>query len=236
MTGAPTAARRAPATSVGAGIYLVTDTGLCGGRDGVAATAAAAAATGVRTVQLRDPSATTRELVALGRALRTVLDPLGVPLIVNDRADVALVIGAAGVHVGQRDLDPRDARALLGPTAHVGLSISSERELVDALALPAGTVDLLGVGPIFDTASKTDAAPAMGWTGLAAVCSASPLPAVAIGGIGVAELPAVAAAGAVGAAVISAICGRPDPHASARELVAAWDQALHAVRSKPVAR
>lgn len=217
--------------ATGSGIYLVTDTGLCGGREGVAATAAAAATGGVRTVQLRDPSATTRELVALGRALRAALDPFGVPLIVNDRADVAIVVGAAGVHVGQRDLDPRDARALLGPQAHVGLSISSERELADALALPAGTVDLLGVGPIRDTPSKTDAAPAMGWDGLAAVCAASPVPAVAIGGISVADLATVARSGAVGAAVISAICGREDPESAARELVSSWNVAAAAARA-----
>lgn len=236
MTAAATSGRRTAVPRTGAGIYLVTDTVLCGGREGVAATAAAAASAGVGTVQLRDPSASTRELVALGRALREALDPLGVPLIVNDRADVALVVGAAGVHVGQRDLHPRDARALLGPEAHVGLSISSPDELTAALALPAGTIDLLGVGPVFDTPSKTDAAPAMGWTGLAAVCSASPIPAVAIGGLGVAELPAVAAAGAVGAAVISAICGRPDPESAARQLVSGWQAALAGSGADPGTR
>lgn len=219
------ATRRKPRAATGSGIYLVTDTTLCGGPDGVVATAAAAAAGGVGTVQLRDPTATTRELVALGQALRAALDPFDVPLIVNDRADVALVVGAAGVHVGQRDLDPRDARALLGPGAHVGLSISSEAELAAALALPAGTVDLLGIGPIRDTPSKTDAAPAMGWDALAAVCAASPVPGVAIGGIGVDDLSAVARAGAVGAAVISAICGRPDLTSAARQLVSAWEAA-----------
>lgn len=224
MTGAvPDRPGAAPADlRTGFGVYLVTDTGLCGGRDGVAATAAAAAAGGVRTVQLRDPQATTRELVALARALRVALDPFGVPLIVNDRADVAVVAGAAGVHVGQRDLDARDARALLGPDAHIGLSVSNTGELAAALALPAGTVDLLGVGPIRDTPSKTDAAPAMGWDGLAAVCAASSIPAVAIGGIGVTDLLDVARAGAVGVAVISAICGRPDPRSAAAELVSAW--------------
>lgn len=231
-----TAGSDSPSSTTGFGIYLVTDTGLCGGREGVAATAAAAARGGVRTVQLRDPSATTRELVALGRALRAALDPFGVPLIVNDRADVALVVGAAGVHVGQRDLDARDARALLGPRAHVGLSISSTAELTAALGLPAGTVDLFGVGPIRDTPSKTDAAPAMGWDGLAAVCAASPVPAVAIGGIGVDDLPVVARAGAVGAAVISAICGRPDPESAARHMVSAWDAALADTAHRPGTR
>ena len=184
---------------------------------------------GATAVQLRDPLATTRDLVTLGRALRAVLDPVGVPLIINDRADVALVVGAAGVHVGRWDLDPLDARAVLGPRAHVGLSISSWTELTAALAFPAGTVDLLGVGPVRDTLSKPDAAPALGWPGLAEVCAASPLPCVAIGGIGAVDVPLVVGAGAAGLAVISAICGRPDPRRAAADLAAAWRDAVGSV-------
>lgn len=206
-------------------IYLVTDTAMCGGRNAVVETAALAVDGGVTAVQLRDPLAPTRDLVALGRALRAVLDPVGVPLIINDRADVALVVGAAGVHVGQRDLDPTDARAILGPTAHVGLSVSSRAELDAALTLPTGTVDLLGVGPIRDTLSKLDAAPALGWPGLAEVCAASPLPCVAIGGIGAVDVPLVIGAGAAGLAVISAICGRADPRSAAAALAQAWRNA-----------
>ena len=225
-TPSPTAQRvETDSSATDFSIYLVTDTVMCGGRDGVVQTAALAVDGGVTAVQLRDPLATTRDLVTLGRALRTVLHPIGIPLIVNDRADVALVVGAAGVHIGQRDLDPLDARAILGPTAHVGLSVSSRAELDAALTLPPGTIDLLGVGPIRDTLSKLDAAPALGWHGLAEVCAASPVPCVAIGGIGAVDVPLVVDAGAAGLAVISAICGRADPRRAAAELALAWRDA-----------
>jgi thiamine-phosphate pyrophosphorylase len=206
-------------------VYLVTDTVLCGGPDGVSQTVAAAVDGGATAVQLRDPLASTRELVALGLALRTATRAAGVPLIVNDRVDVALAIGADGAHVGQSDLDPARARALLGPDMHLGLSISSLAELDAALELPTGTVDLLGVGPIRPTPSKPDAAPAMGWDGLARICAGTSLPCVAIGGIGLADAADVARAGAVGLAVISAICGQPDPRAAAAALAAAWSRA-----------
>ena len=203
-------------------VYLVTDTGLCRGPAGVVETVRLAVLGGVTAVQVRDPSATTRALAALAAAVLEVLRGSGIPLIVNDRVDVALAVGADGVHVGQRDLDPVAARRLIGPGMHLGLSISSDAELAEALALPPGTVDLLGVGPIRDTPSKTDASPALGFDGLARICAASPLPCIAIGGLGVDDVADVAASGAVGVAVISAICGRADPRAAARDLATAW--------------
>jgi len=206
-------------------VYLVTDTRLCGGPAGVVRTARAAVAGGASAVQLRDPAATTRELMQLGEALRRVLDGSGVPLIVNDRIDVALAIGADGAHIGQSDMDPRSARRLLGPDRHLGLSVSTLDELDEAIALPAGTVDLLGVGPIRATARKPDASPPMGFGGLAEICAAADVPCVAIGGLTCADAPAVRAAGAIGLAVISAICGTPDPEAAARALRCAWDAA-----------
>jgi len=210
-------------TAIDARVYLVTDTGLCSGPAGVLATVAAAVAGGVSAVQVRDPSATTRQLAELAAALLAKLAGTGVPLIVNDRVDVALAVGADGVHVGQRDLDPIAARRLIGPGLHLGLSISTTQELADALLLPAGTVDLLGVGPIRDTPSKTDAAPAVGFDALAMLCRSSSLPCVAIGGLGLDDVPALVEAGAVGMAVISAICGRQDPQSAARALVSAWN-------------
>lgn len=206
-------------------VYLVTDTGLCGGPSGVLETVRRAVAGGVTAVQLRDPSATTRQLAELATGLLEVLQGTGVPLIVNDRADVALAVGADGLHVGQRDLDPVSARRLIGPTMHLGLSVSTPGELLAASALSTGTVDLLGVGPIRDTPSKTDASPAVGFDGLAGICRESALPCVAIGGLGVADIAALKSAGVVGLAVISAICGRPDPEAAARELLGAWRSA-----------
>lgn len=203
-------------------VYLVTDTHLCGGPSGVLDTVRGAVAGGVTAVQVRDPIATTRELAQLSAAVLEVLRGSGVPLIVNDRADVAIAVGADGLHVGQRDLDPLSARRLIGPTMHLGLSVSTGVEQLTACALPVGTVDLLGVGPIRDTPSKTDASPAIGFDGLAQICRDSPLPCVAIGGLHLTDAGALKRAGAVGIAVISAICGRPDPESSARELASAW--------------
>ncbi|GAB2459693.1 thiamine phosphate synthase [Xylanimonas ulmi] len=208
-------------------VYLVTDTALCGGRDGVLATVRQAVVGGVTAVQLRDPGAATRDLAALGAALLALLRPAGVPLVVDDRVDVALAIDADGAHVGQRDLDPLAARRLLGPGRHLGLSVSTPAEARAAAALAPGTVDLLGVGPVRPTSSKADARAAIGLDGLAAVAAASRAaggpPCVAIGGLSAPDIPALREAGAVGAAVISAVCGTRDPRAATRALRDAWD-------------
>lgn len=203
-------------------VYLVTGTALCGGPAGVVRTARAAAAGGATAVQLRDPGATTRELMELGGALKRTLEGTGVPLIINDRIDVALALDAEGAHIGQRDMDPRSARRLLGRDKHLGLSISSLAELDETIALPNGTIDLLGVGPVRSTARKPDASAPIGWDGLAQICRVADIPCVAIGGLLVDDAPAVRAAGAVGMAVISAICGQPDPAAAAAQLAGAW--------------
>ncbi|QAY62269.1 thiamine phosphate synthase [Xylanimonas allomyrinae] len=217
---------QAARTAFDPAVYLVTDTTQCGGPAGVVATVRAAVAGGATAVQLRDPDASTRELAELGAALLAVLRPAGVPLVVNDRIDVALAIGADGAHVGQGDLDPVTARRLLGPEAHLGLSVSTTREAAAAAALPPGTLDLLGVGPVRTTTSKANARPAIGVDGLAAITAAARAagapPCVAIGGLRAGDLPALRAAGAVGAAVISAVCGTPDPRAAAAALAAAW--------------
>ena len=212
-------------SEIDASVYLVTDTALCGGPAGVVDTVRQAVAGGVSAVQVRDPLATTRELAALATAVLDALRGSGVPIIVNDRVDVALAVGADGVHVGQRDLHPLAARRLIGPGVHLGLSISTLEELHEALALPTGTVDLLGVGPIRHTPSKTDAAPPLGFDGLAAICAGSSVPSVAIGGVKAADIPALRRAGAVGLAVISAICGQADPRAAAADLRHVWDAA-----------
>lgn len=203
-------------------VYLVTDTGLCGGPDGVARSVEAAVGHGVTAVQLRDPAASTRALADLARTLLARLRGSGVPLVVNDRLDVALAVGADGVHLGQRDLDPLSARRLAGPDLHIGLSVSTVGEARETLALPAGTVDLLGVGPVLATSSKPDAAPPGGWETLAAICALSPLPCVAIGGLGAGHAEDVRRAGAAGMAVVSEICGRPDVAAATDRLSRAW--------------
>lgn len=195
-------------------LYLVTDTRLCGDR-GVAATVAAAVKGGVTAVQLRDPDADARTLFALGRAIQGELAGSGVPLIVNDRLDVAVRLDADGVHLGQQDISPVTARRQLGPDAYVGLSVSRPEQLAHV----PDAVDHLGVGPVFEQSTKPDADAPLGLGGLARIVRQSPLPCVAIGGIGVSEAAAVRASGAAGIAVVSAVCGQPDPEAAARSLL-----------------
>ena len=205
-------------------LYLVTDTALCG-QFGVAATVSAAGGAGVTVVQLRDEHATDDELVSLGRQILAVLDGTDVPLIVNDRVHLVDAIGAHGGHVGQSDLGIGQARALLGPAAYLGLSAQTVEHVATAREHADGTVDYLGVGPIWGTATKLDAAAPGGLERLHQVTSASPWPCVAIGGINRQRLPRVRRAGAAGAAVVSAICGQPDVAAATRALRAAWDGA-----------
>ncbi|MFF3646910.1 thiamine phosphate synthase [Streptomyces sp. NPDC002564] len=195
-------------------LYLVTDTRLCGDR-GVAATVAAAVQGGVTTVQLRDPDADARALFQLGRAIQDVLAGTGVPLIVNDRLDVAVWLDADGVHLGQRDVSPETARRQLGPGAYVGLSVSRPEQLAHV----PDAVDHLGVGPVFPQSTKPDADTPLGLDGLARIVRESPLPCVAIGGIGVSEAAVVRRSGAAGIAVVSAVCGQPDPETAAHSLV-----------------
>jgi len=203
-------------------LYLVTDTILCG-QFGVAATVSAAVGAGATVVQLRDVDATDDELVALGREVRAVLRGTGVPLIVNDRAHLVDAIGADGVHVGQSDLEIAQARALVGPTAYLGLSVQTLEHVIFAGGHAAGTLDYLGVGPVWGTATKLDAAAPGGLDVLSQITSATPWPCVAIGGITPERLAMVRGAGAVGVAVVSAICGQPDVAAATRTLRTGWD-------------
>lgn len=203
-------------------LYLVTDSVMCG-QFGVAATVSAAVDAGVTVVQLRDEDATDDELVGLGREVKAVLRGTGVPLIVNDRVHLVDAIGADGAHVGQSDLEIGQARALVGPAAYLGLSVQTLDHVVAARLHPARTVDYLGVGPVWETATKLDAAKPGSLERLAQITSASPWPCVAIGGINLERLPKVRSAGAAGAAVVSAICGQPDVAAATRALRTMWD-------------
>ena len=198
-------------------LYLVTDTLLCAPRS-VPEVVAAAVAGGVTTVQVRDKTASRRDLLALTRAVQAVL-PAEVPLFVNDAVDVALLTGADGVHVGQDDLPAGEVRALLGPDALIGVSTGSDAELDGVLALPAGTVDLVGIGPVWATPTKPDAGGALepaGVRALAGRARAAGLRAVAIGGIHADNAAAVG--GVDGICVVSDICTAADPAAAARAL------------------
>lgn len=205
-------------------LYLVTDTALCRPRP-VADVVRAAVAGGVTAVQVRDKTAPRRELHELTLAVRAaLLDAPGVALIVNDAVDVALLAGADGVHVGQDDIPPDQVRAMIGPEMVLGLSIGTAAELRQAASLPAGTLDLVGLSPVWRTMTKPDAGPELGLAGvrdLAAGARAAGLLAVAIGGISAANAGAVWATGVDGICVVSDICAAAEPAQAARRLRAA---------------
>jgi thiamine-phosphate pyrophosphorylase len=208
-------------------LYGVLDPARGRGRD-PAALAAAAALGGITLLQLRDKTTGTRDLVALARAVKAALAPHGVPLLVNDRVDVALAAGAAGVHVGLTDMDPLDARLLLGPDAIIGITVHHAHE---AAAVPAGLADYAGLGPVYATASKDPGDPPLGAEGLATLIAGvhghhPRLPLCGIAGITSENAAAVIAAGADGVAVISDIFMADDVEASARRLRAVVDRAL----------
>jgi thiamine-phosphate pyrophosphorylase len=203
-------------------LYFVTDPILCAER-GLVETALAAVQGGATLVQLRNPGAKAGALVAEARALVAALTPLGVPLIVNDRPDVALAVGAAGVHVGQDDLPPEAARMIMGPDAIIGLSITHPSEMTH---VPWALVDHLGVGPVVSRGVKPDAAEPMGLAGLSACVAVSRRPIVAIGGMDVGAAGACIRAGADGIAVVAGIAGKPDPRAAAKALRDEIDDAL----------
>ncbi len=197
-----------------AGVYLVTEEALSGGRSSVEVARAALQA-GVRIVQLREKEGTARRALEIGQALRALTLEHGALLVVNDRVDLAIAIGADGVHVGQEDLPVAVARSLLGPDALIGLSITDARQLA---AADAAEADGLGVGAIFPTGSKADATDT-GLELLARSRAATSAPIVAIGGITAANAGDAVRAGADVVAVISAITGAADPGAAARALL-----------------
>ena len=195
-------------------LHLVTDRGLARGRELVEIVRAAVAG-GVTVVQLREKNCSTRDFLELGRALLAELKPCAVPLLINDRVDIALAIGADGVHIGQSDMPYALARKLLGPAAIIGLSVES---LADALAAEPLDVAYLGLSPVFSTATKTDLQPPLGLEGIRAIQAVSRHKLVAIGGVNAENVQSICAAGAQGVAVVSAICSAADPLQASRDL------------------
>ena len=175
---------------------------------------------GATLVQLRDKTGDTRVRVAQARLIKAVLQPYAVPLVINDRIDVALAAQADGVHIGPDDMAPEDARRLLGPSAIIGVSIKS---IAAVEAAPLELIDYAGVGGVYATLSKAQEDPPIGPEGLARIAAvlrrrAPNVPVVGIAGIDAANAAAVIAAGADGVAVISALSLAPDPAAAARAL------------------
>ena len=190
-------------------LLAITDD-LRDGAAGLVARAAAAVRGGATMVQLRLKDVEGRTLVEVARAL---VDALPVPVLVNDRADVALAAGAAGVHLGADDVPPRALRSVLPVGFVIGASVGSDAELPQAEG-----ADYVGIGPVFATASKSDAGEAIGVEEFARLARLAGRPAVAIGGITAENAPALIGAGARGVAVIRAIFAAEDPTAAARSL------------------
>jgi thiamine-phosphate pyrophosphorylase len=194
-------------------LYVIVDRSAAKGRDLLRITEQAIRG-GADVIQLRDKAALAGSLAEEGARLLAVTKAAGVPLIINDRVDVAAAIGADGVHVGQDDLPVAEARRILGPGKLIGKSTHSLQQALDADAEP---IDYLAVGPIYPTPTKP-AYPVVGLTLIGQVASRITHPMVAIGGIDEGTLPDVIAAGARCVAVVRAVCASEDPEAAARNL------------------
>jgi len=195
-------------------LYLVADLDCLAGRS-LEDTVVRAVMGGVTAVQLRMKTASTREFIRQARLLKNTLADSGVPLLINDRVDVALAAGADGVHLGQTDMSYDDGRKILGPEAIIGISVENPDQTARASSFD---VSYIAASPVFLTPTKTDTAPALGLDGLKKVKRLTNHRLVAIGGINETNAARVLKAGADGIAVVSAICQASDPEEAARRL------------------
>jgi thiamine-phosphate pyrophosphorylase len=175
---------------------------------------------GADTIQYRSKSGSTREMIDAAIKIKALCSEVNVPLIINDRVDVAIASGADGVHLGHDDFPIPLARKLLGPDAIIG---GSAGNIEEALKCLYGGVDYIGSGPVFGTKTKSDAGNAIGVETIRIIKDKIPLPVIAIGGITARDVEELLAAGAHGVAVISAVCLSDDPEAEAR----LFSDALH---------
>lgn len=210
-------------------VYLVIGRDFTLGRD-LTQLAAQAVAGGVTLVQLREKQASPREFAELARALKAVLAPAHTPLFINDNVEVARIVGAEGVHLGQSDMPVAEARRILGNRVRIGLSVETRQQALDAEPLD---LDYLGVSPVFATGSKTDTAAPWGLDGLAWLRAHSRHRLVGIGGINPCNAGDVIRAGADGVAVISAIASASSPREAAAELSRSVREALQAKGTEP---
>jgi thiamine-phosphate pyrophosphorylase len=213
-------------------LYALIDPAVSGGR--TPTDLARRIAGSATLVQLRDKHGSTRAMVEEARALRAVLEPNNIPLLVNDRVDVALAAEADGVHIGQNDMAPDDARLLLGRAAIIGLSIKTVEQ---AKFAPLDLLDYVAIGGVYGTTSKDNTEAPIGIDGLRTIVQAirardPRYPICAIAGINSGNAAEVIAAGADGVAVISALSLAPDPAAAAQNLRASVDSGL-ARRGRP---
>jgi thiamine-phosphate pyrophosphorylase len=203
------------------GVYLVTDRTQAGGRDLVAVVTQAIQG-GVRAVQLREKDLDAIAQYRLAERLAAVCREAGAALLVNDRVDLALAMGADGVHLTRKSLPPAEARKLLGADRLLGISCHSLADVEEAVA---GGVDFIVLGPVFETPSKARYGPSLTPAILRAARAVTSLPILAIGGIRASRVPEAIAAGADGVALISAVLTAPDPAAAAQELLRAVETA-----------
>ena len=195
-------------------LYLVTDRDLSLGRS-LEEVVSEAVEGGVTVVQLREKDASTGEFVELAFRLKDILRPYNVPLIINDRVDVALAVDAEGLHIGQSDMPYEIARKLLGPNKIIGLSVECIDDILKANKLD---VDYVGISPVYGTPTKTDTAEPFGLEGLRRAVKLSVHPTVAIGGMNASTIADAMASGTDGVAVVSAICSAESPRLAAKEL------------------
>jgi thiamine-phosphate pyrophosphorylase len=204
------------------GVYLVTDRGLCRNRP-LQDVVLKAVQGGVSCVQLREKDLPARDFIGEAVAVKKILVPFHVPLIINDRVDVALACGADGIHLGQQDMPYAMVRKLMGEQAIIGLSVETWE---DVEAVEKLDVNYIGVSPVFATPTKTDTKEPWGLAGLKKIKAFSRHPLVAIGGINASNAQAVAEAGADCLAVVSAVCSADDPAAAAAKLKNIMDDVM----------
>jgi len=202
-------------------LYLVTDRGLSRGRSTVEIVKAAVAG-GVTCIQLREKDCSTLEFIEQARAIKSFIGTREIPLIINDRLDVALAVGADGVHLGQSDMPLYMAQKIAGPSMLIGISAESVQ---DAVKAENGGADYLGVSPVYATPTKTDTAPPLGLQGLREIRNRVKIPLVGIGGLNKSNSAEVIRNGADGVAVVSAIVATDDPEIAARNLKQIIDEA-----------
>lgn len=195
-------------------LYLVTDRSLSLGRR-LEYVVDEAAKGGVTMVQLREKDCSTLEFYQQTILLKECLQPYNIPLIINDRLDIALACDADGLHIGQSDIPYAIARKLLGKDKIIGLSVECLQNAIDANELD---VDYIGISPVFGTPTKTDTAPALGLDGIREIVKISKHPTVGIGGINHTNAADIIEAGADGISVVSAIMSATDPKESALQL------------------
>jgi len=196
------------------GVYLVTDRSLSLGRP-LNEIVEEAVKGGVSIVQLREKDCTTRDFYDIAIRLKKCLKPYNVPLIINDRIDIALACDAEGLHIGQSDMPYEIARKLLGKDKIIGLSVENLEQAYEANSLD---IDYIGVSPVFSTPTKTDTAPEVGLKGLKEIASISKHPIVGIGGINLNNALDIINNGADTIAVVSAIMSAENPMQAAQNL------------------